>query len=452
MSIGRRPTSLRDTGSRPGDEAASGEESAHSDAAAPRVPRLSDRLTRRFVETWQGWIDARAMATLPGLDRALRFVAVLLFAHRASYLLPAASSLGSTGATHYRSPGLNLTMVTVVVAWNAVLAVAVWRRGWFTIRHVVIDIVVTCVLLFVANANLRDGFELSAANWMAKFALGTAALAGAVLSVSRLFVALAVLVLSAVAAIALRTGGLPPLESGFLNHVNSSLWFALLLHFMRRYLTAQADAVDAATSRRIAAETAAAAGQARFAERLRQFRHLHDTVLATLTAISRGGLDHRTEAVRARCGRDADYVRRLIAEERPEQTTSLGARLAEAAEAADALGLRVHLLIGELPDEIPDRVLDGIGDATGEALNNVARHAGTERAWVSTDWTDRTLTVRIVDRGLGFTPDRVTSGSGLRRSIKQRMREAGGSAQVFSDPGEGTCVELVWHDRLPTTG
>ncbi|MFY1573499.1 sensor histidine kinase [Verrucosispora sp. WMMD703] len=444
MSIGRRSTPLHEAGARLDGEAASRGEGAGPDAAAAPVRGLVGRLRRRFVEARQGWIDARAMATLPGLDRALRFVAVLLFAQRASYLLPAASSLGSTGATHYRSPALNLTMVTVVVAWNAILAVAVWRRGWFTIRHVLVDIAVTCVLLFVANANLRDGFELSAANWMAKFALGTAALAGAVLSVSRMLVALAVLLLAAVAAIALRTGGLPPLESGFLNHVNSSLWFALLLHFMRRYLAAQADAVDAATARRITAETAAAASQARFAERLRQFRHLHDTVLATLTAISRGGLDHRTEAVRARCGRDADYVRRLIAEERPEQTTSLGARLTEAAEAADALGLRVHLLIGELPDDIPDRIVDGIGDATREALNNVARHAGTGRAWVSADWTDRTLTVRIVDRGLGFTPDRATSGSGLRRSIKQRMREVGGSAQVFSDPGDGTCVELVW--------
>lgn len=433
---------LRDARSRVLDEATT--RSGSRDAAAPGVRRLVGRLCRLVSEARQGWIDARAMATLPGLDRALRFVAVLLFAQRASYLLPAASSLGPSGAVYYRSPVLNLAMVAVVLAWNMVLGVAVWRRGWFTSRYVVLDIAVTCALLFVMNGNLRDGFELSAANWVAKFALGTAALAGAVFSLSRLLVALPILVLFTLAAAALRSGGLPPLESGFLNHVNSSLWFAVLLHFMRRYLTAQAEAVDAATARRIAAETAAAAGQARFAERLRQFRHLHDTVLATLTAISRGGLDHRTEAVRARCGRDAEYVRRLIAEEGPEQATSLGARLAAAAEAADAIGVRVHLLVGELPDAIPDRVVDGIGDATREALNNVARHAGTGRAWVTTDWTDGTLTVRIVDRGRGFTPDRTTSGSGLRRSIKQRMREAGGYVQVFSEPGEGTCVELVW--------
>jgi signal transduction histidine kinase len=420
---------------------------SRADAAGLHVRGLIGRLGRLFTEARQGWIDARAMATLPGLDRALRFLAVLLFAQRASYLLPAASSLGPTGAMYYRSPALNLALLTVVLVWNVALAVAVWRRGWFTTRHVVLDIAVTCVLLFVVNSNLQDGFELTAANWMTKFALGTAAVAGAVLSMTRLLVALPALVLAALTAAALRTGGLPPLESGFLNHANSSLWFALILHFMRRYLAAQADAVDVATARRIAAEAAAAAGQARFAERLRQFRQLHDTVLATLTAISRGGLDHRTEAVRARCGRDADYLRRLVAEERPEQVTSLGARLARAAEAADALGLRVHLVTGPLPDGIPDRVVDGIGDATREALNNVARHAGTGRAWVTTDWTDRTLTVRIVDRGRGFTPDRATSGSGLRRSIIQRMREAGGYAQVFSDPGDGTCVELAWDGR-----
>ncbi|MEE6259229.1 sensor histidine kinase [Plantactinospora sonchi] len=408
----------------------------------------SRRISRFLSEARLGWVDARLMILMPGRERALRFLAVLLFAQRASYVVPAFVGM-TTSAERYHSPALNITLLLLMLLWNVALGVGVWRRGWFSRADVMVDVTVAVVLLVVVNANIRTGYELSAANWAGKFALGTAALVGAVLALRAVFVALGVVLVTAVAAAAVQIGGLPPWESGFVNHVNSSIFFAFMLHFMRRFLCAQASAVDEATQRRLAAETATAAGAARFAERLHHYRRLHDTALATLTAIARGGLDHRTAEVRRRCAREADYIRQLLTEDQAESVTTLGATLAEVVADAGALDLRVHLRSVQIPGRLPRHVVEAIRDATREALNNVARHAGTREAWLTVDWHDDVLAVRVVDRGVGFDSERAGPGFGLRRSIEGRIREIGGELRLFSEPGHGTCVELFWSEHGP---
>ncbi|GAB3968113.1 sensor histidine kinase [Plantactinospora veratri] len=370
---------------------------------ATRVGRPPRRISRFVAEARLGWVDARLMVTMPGRERALRFVAVVVFCQRASYIAPALLGMASS-PDRYHSPALNVALLLGAVAWNVVLGMLVWRRGWFSYGNVVADVAITCGLLIVVNMNIRSGYELSAANWAGKFALGSAALVGAVLSLRALLLGLALLVLTAVAAASVQIGGLPPWESGFVNHVNSSVWFALVLHFTRRFLCAQAGAVDEATQRRLAAETATAAGAARYAERLHHYRRLHDTALATLTAIARGGLDHRAEDVRRRCGREADYIRSLVTEDRAEADITLSASLAEVVADATGLGLRVHLLSGTVPTQPPRHVVRAVCDAAREALNNVARHAGTGEAWVTVDHYEGVLGVRVVDRGSGSTP------------------------------------------------
>jgi signal transduction histidine kinase len=400
---------------------------------------------RRIVsEVRQGWIDARLMIAMPGRDRALRMVAVILFGQRASYFLPAFAGLGDGGHDHYVNPVLNVVLLIVMIGWNVALGVSVWRRGWFTERQAAYDVVIACGLLLIVTANIRPAYELSAANWAAKFALGVASLAGAVLSIPRMSAALALLLGTSILSTTIQIGGFPPWESGFFSSINSSIWFALVLHFIRRFLCAQASAVEEATRLRLEAEVAVAAEQARFTERVRQYRKLHDTVLASLTAIARGGLDHRADEVRRRCANEADYVRRLLAEDDPEALATWGASLAEVVADAAAFDLRVHLMSGPVPPEVPDPVVRAMCDALREALNNVARHAGTGEAWVTTDWRDGTLEVRIVDRGVGFVPAETTSGFGLRRSIAGRMREVGAELHIFSEPDHGACVELKW--------
>src|SRR5690606_41940090 len=74
------------------------------------------------------------------------------------------------------------------------------------------------------------------------------------------------------------------------------------------YLRRQGSRLDAATAQAVAAEAA----RARYAERIAHHRALHDTVLATLTAIASGRADPAAPPVRERCAREAAYLRRPI--------------------------------------------------------------------------------------------------------------------------------------------
>lgn len=167
-------------------------------------------------------------------------------------------------------------------------------------------------------------------------------------------------------------------------------------------------------------------------------------MLTTLTVIARGGLDLDPERIRRRCAADADYIRGLITQDGESPAITLGARLSQVVLHAADLGLHVQLRQDTVPGDLPQRVVDAICDATREALNNVARHAETDEAWVSTTWSDGRLTVSVVDRGRGFDTSQAPRGFGLRRSVTERMTEIGGTARVFSLPGEGSSVELFW--------
>ncbi|SNS93017.1 sensor histidine kinase [Actinoplanes regularis] len=388
-----------------------------------------------------GWVDVRRNWVPRSGQHALRLVAVVLLVQRSSYIAGAVTNSWSHGATHVVNPAANAAAIGVAVAWNGWLTVAVWRRGWITERLLGVDVLVTVALLFAQSHILQTAFATSTENWARKFVMATAATAGAVLALRRALALVALVLLAALAALVVHTGALPPLTPGFLDLANWSMWFALALYFVAK----QARAADEATQRHIEARAARAADRARFAERLQHHRALHDTVLATLTAIARGGLDHRSEAVRQRCAADADYIRRLVAAEEEEEASpsTLGCRLARVAADAGALGLRVNLYVGELPAWLSHRAAEAMSDACREALNNVAKHAGVQEAWLTTEWTGRRLTVRVVDRGCGFDPDITGYGFGLRHSIGERMREVGGELLVFSMPGEGTSVELA---------
>jgi signal transduction histidine kinase len=220
--------------------------------------------------------------------------------------------------------------------------------------------------------------------------------------------------------------------------LNSYVWFAIILMFIARYLRGQAQRLEDLTQQRLCAE----AEHARSAERLSQFRRLHDTVLTTLTAIARGGLDHNAEQVRRRCAADAAYVRLLITSD--PKGSDLADRLAEVAAGATDLGLRIRYSAEPVTASLPADVVVAMSDACREALNNVALHSGTADAWLTVIDEEGVVTVRIVDRGSGFDPDRTCGGFGLNQSVLARMHEVGGRAEIFSLPGDGTCVDLVW--------
>ena len=81
-----------------------------------------------------------------------------------------------------------------------------------------------------------------------------------------------------------------------------------------------------------------------------------------------------------------------------------------------------------------------------EALSNVVRHARARRISVQLRTTTGGVELDVIDDGVGFVPrERAGSGLGLR-SIEERVRLAGGSVKVESQPGQGTKMQV----RIPT--
>jgi signal transduction histidine kinase len=374
----------------------------------------------------------------------------------------------------FASPMLNAGLIFATLVWNAWLFVQVAKRGWFTSGLAWIDVLWTCVVVIAVTQNSGVAYDESAVNWSGRVGQAGAALAGAAFERTGVAV-LAVAALLGVHAFATTSviGDSPELAGELIACLNGLFWFAVVIGFVVRYLRRQGSQLDRLAEERLTAQARHIAEQARHHARLEHYRTLHDTVLSTLAAIARGGLDHRTAEVRARCARDADYVRRLVLDDVGELGTP-GERLGRVVTDAEALGLRIHCRLDTVPADTPDTVVEALAGAVREALNNVVLHSGTRTAWVTSSRTNGTLVVRVVDRGVGFAADetaqpngtavaltggdaasrpgeraaaragRRATGYGLPYSVEGRMRDVGGTAHVSSAPGEGTCVELRW--------
>ena len=79
---------------------------------------------------------------------------------------------------------------------------------------------------------------------------------------------------------------------------------------------------------------------------------------------------------------------------------------------------------------------------TQESLSNVAQHAAARHVDVELSFVGRTV-LRVRDDGQGFK----TSSNGRTRLGVSGMRErallVGGHLTIFSEPGEGTTIELT---------
>ncbi|GLW79967.1 histidine kinase [Actinokineospora globicatena] len=181
---------------------------------------------------------------------------------------------------------------------------------------------------------------------------------------------------------------------------------------------------------------------ARAEERVRQYEVLHDNVLNTLALLA----SHPAlpEAVRAKCAREARFLRVLVDGGPGVEGTTLDSRLTEVTYLQGAHGLEVHYSSDGLPSTMASTVVNAIAAAVTEALNNVAKHAGTTRAWVvATGEPDGEVTVTITDHGSGFDPATVADDTGPRRSMTTRLAEVGAALTIDSGPGRGTVVEIL---------
>ncbi len=210
-------------------------------------------------------------------------------------------------------------------------------------------------------------------------------------------------------------------------------------------------------------EYAAQAGElATITERNRLARELHDSVTQTIFSMTL-----TTEAAHILLQRDPTQVtpqlnrlqelaqtalsemRSLIQQLRlcPVENGRLVSALQKhltSLEGAD--GLKVDFLV-EGEGQLPADHEEGLFRITQEALNNVTKHAKTDRAAVTLRMMDGEVSLLVENQGVGFDSDRqpaTSEGFGLT-SMGERVEILGGTLRVRSSPGEGTTI-LV---RLP---
>lgn len=196
--------------------------------------------------------------------------------------------------------------------------------------------------------------------------------------------------------------------------------------------------------RRLADERAA---RIRSQERAEVAAHLHDSVLQTLAMMQKHSDDPREVSTLAR-RQERELREWLSGKTGAERETSLaGALEAVAAEVEEQHGVPIEAVtVGDRP--LDERGL-AITGAAREAMVNAARYAGEDGpVRMFAEITPKSAQVFVRDRGPGFELGRVPDDRrGVRDSILGRMERNGGRAEVRSEPGEGTEVELTMETK-----
>jgi hypothetical protein len=202
----------------------------------------------------------------------------------------------------------------------------------------------------------------------------------------------------------------------------------------------QADADADDLSRKLAAQDAALAAEE---AEWRAANAVHDDVLSVLRAVGATGQPPPWDLVAAKAKGALDALARRVFRSEAGLADLGSALRREAIQVAAELDLRY-----EVDDDLrlPLTAVEVLSAAAGEALRNVAVHAGVDRAMITARRSrSGRVTVTVADHGTGFDPAGVgPARSGLRNSIRGRMADAGGHAEIISAPGQGTSVVLTW--------
>jgi signal transduction histidine kinase len=201
------------------------------------------------------------------------------------------------------------------------------------------------------------------------------------------------------------------------------------------------------------------------AERERLAREIHDTVAQGLSSIqlllhaaerldaNRPGLE-QLQLARQTAADSLVDTRRIIGELTPpalDDRTLPGAlsRLADStAETMRAAGTpaAVNFQLEGEPVTLPMSVNATLLRIAQGAIANVVRHARATRADLTLTYQIDSVSLDVVDDGVGFDPatasDEAGDSFGLR-AIRQRVASLGGLLSVESAPGEGTALAVT---------
>ncbi|MFT7867480.1 MULTISPECIES: sensor histidine kinase [Amycolatopsis] len=213
--------------------------------------------------------------------------------------------------------------------------------------------------------------------------------------------------------------------------VLARLAFVLLVRSSRR--------TDAARAEQAALEQAEALDRDRRRREREYLALLHDTAAATFLAVASGAATDPA-AVAGYAARDlvvltggdgvADDT--LVDLEAGVRVISTGRALPVTA-------------VWEPVPLVPASAALAVVRAAEEALRNAERHSGADSVAVHLGPAPGGVTLTVSDDGAGFDLAKVpASRRGVRGSVVERMRAAGGTAEITSRPGAGTTVTLRW--------
>ncbi|MFF4080281.1 MacS family sensor histidine kinase [Streptomyces sp. NPDC001777] len=206
-------------------------------------------------------------------------------------------------------------------------------------------------------------------------------------------------------------------------------------------------------------------------ERERLARDIHDSVLQVLAMVQRRGTALGGEAAElGRMAGEQEVALRTLVSSGLVPTTRVSEDATEGAVVrsvevdddepsgradcdlrsllAPHAGSRVSFAEPGAPVLLAPAAAKELAAAVGAALDNVRVHAGENaQAWILVeDWPDEVI-VTVRDDGPGIPEGRLAQAEGEGRmgvalSIRGRLRDLGGTAELISVPGQGTEVEL----------
>ncbi len=83
-----------------------------------------------------------------------------------------------------------------------------------------------------------------------------------------------------------------------------------------------------------------------------------------------------------------------------------------------------------------------------EAIQNINKYAQAKKAEIMLLKTGNSITLRILDDGIGFNPDKARNGIGLK-NIRQRTQALKGECTIDSRKGHGTRLKIVFQGTEP---
>jgi len=232
-----------------------------------------------------------------------------------------------------------------------------------------------------------------------------------------------------------------------------SLFYNAWVSRIIRQSAERAEIIDQLEATR--AELAAAQHEAgRLSERQRLAGDIHDTLAQGFTSIIMliQAAQADLEGTRPLAGRHLDLAvatarenlaeaRALVADLAPAQLD--GSTLPDAlCRLSQAPGVDADFGLSGTPRPLPMATEVVLLRVCQEALANVRKHAGAQSACVRLGYDSSAVCLEVSDDGLGFDPDQVSGGYGLR-GMRTRVTEAGGTLTVRSSPGEGTRVSAM---------